>query len=97
MRNRPRAGPADVNYTKDMVPVRAGSTPGHAQRRSDALITPSFLPMDRNLLGFKGIPFSRTSKCRCGPVERPVEPTFAITWPFITTSPTLTRLLDRCA
>ena len=25
--------------------------------------------------GFCGTPFSRTSKCRCGPVERPVDPT----------------------
>ena len=32
----------------------------------------------RNLAGFCGTPFSRTSKCRCGPVDRPVEPTVAI-------------------
>ncbi len=31
----------------------------------------------RNRAGFWGTPFKRTSKCRCGPVARPVEPTAA--------------------
>src|SRR5688572_18564201 len=60
-------------------------------------IPSAWVPSDRNLFGFKGMPFSRTSKCRCGPVVRPVEPTCAIGWPLSTTSPTLTRLFDRCA
>ena len=65
---------------------------------TEALTTESaWVPRDRNLFGFNGMPFSRTSKCRCGPVVRPVAPTCAIGWPFSTTSPTFTRLLERCA
>ena len=35
-------------------------------------------------------------QCRCGPVERPVEPTAAITWPCSIRSPTFTSIRDRC-
>src|SRR4030081_2546356 len=39
--------------------------------------------------GFRGVPLMRTSKCRCGPVEYPVQPTNpipspALTWPPVT-------------
>jgi hypothetical protein len=40
---------------------------------------------------------TRTSKCRCGPVERPVEPTSAIRWPCLTMSPAFTSSFDACA
>ena len=39
-----------------------------------ALVAGNQLGARRNRAGFCGTPFSRTSKCRCGPVERPVEP-----------------------
>src|SRR5580765_2568238 len=48
----------------------------------------------RNLLGFCATPRKRTSKCRCGPVERPVEPTSPILRPRATTSPSFTRSFD---
>src|SRR5439155_593243 len=40
------------------------------------------------------MPFCRTSKCRCGPVERPVEPTAATRWPRSTRSPSFTNNCD---
>gem|GEM_PF-4586390 len=30
------------------------------------------------LIGFTGVPFTQTSKCKCGPVLQPVEPTAAM-------------------
>jgi len=35
----------------------------------------------RTLNGFGSVPWKRVSKCRCGPVERPVEPAAAMTPP----------------
>ena len=55
-----------------------------------ALVAGSQLGARRNRAGFCGTPFSRTSKCRCGPVERPVEPTAATFWPRTTRSPSST-------
>jgi hypothetical protein len=40
--------------------------------------------------GFTGRPLTRTSKCRWGPVESPVEPIAAITWPRLTLAPART-------
>src|SRR6185295_8450466 len=51
----------------------------------------------RNLMGFCAAPRKRTSKCRCGPVERPVEPTSPSLRPRCTTSPSLTNSLAQCA
>jgi hypothetical protein len=51
----------------------------------------------RNLEGFCGAPRKRTSKCRCGPVERPVEPTSPILRPRWTRSPSRTTSLEQCA
>jgi transcription-repair coupling factor (superfamily II helicase) len=47
-------------------------------------------PPPRNRAGFWGTPCSSTSKCRCGPVERPVLPTSAMICPRRTMSPGLT-------
>src|SRR3982751_2492648 len=38
-------------------------------------------------IGLTGRPFSQTSKWQCGPVARPVEPTFAIVSPACTRAP----------
>ena len=51
-------------------------------------------------MNFRGLttrPCLCTSKCTCGPVERPVLPNSAMTCPLLTTSPTLTRLALLCA
>src|SRR5579885_3690803 len=42
-------------------------------------------------------PRYQTSKCTCGPVERPVEPTSEITSPACTRSPTCASSLLLCA
>ena len=51
---------------------------------------PTQLGIFKNRDGFCGKPLCLTSKCRCGPVERPVLPTSAIFCPRTTTCPTLT-------
>ena len=43
------------------------------------------------------LPFTLISKCKCGPVELPVEPTSAITSPALTSVPALTYILFVCA
>ena len=48
-------------------------------------------------MGSTGEPFTRTSKCRCGPVEYPVLPTLPMTSPRFTFSPADTRIADWCA
>ena len=45
----------------------------------------------RKFNGLTGVPFCRTSKCRCGPVEYPVEPTRATVCPLATVCPSLTN------
>ena len=47
--------------------------------------------------GSTAAPRRRTSKCRCGPVERPVLPTSPIRSPAPTDSPGETVMRDRCA
>ena len=47
--------------------------------------------------GFCAAPLKRTSKCRWGPVERPVEPTSASLRPRCTMSPSFTKSFDACA
>ena len=42
-------------------------------------------------------PFILTSKCACGPVEYPVEPTFNIASPLFTVCPTSTNISEPCA
>ena len=46
--------------------------------------------------GFTGAPLIQTSKCRCEPVEWPVEPTLAISSPAWTRSPTFTSSFEQC-
>lgn len=36
-----------------------------------------------------GVPFTFTSKCRWLPVELPVEPTYPISWPWVTNTPSV--------
>jgi len=53
-----------------------------------------YLPMfGKYGIGFFITPFTLTSKCRCGPVDSPVEPLRAITSPLFTSCPTLTKSL----
>ena len=49
-----------------------------------------------NRTGLISRPFLITSKCTCGPVERPEEPISAILKPFSTVSPTETRIFELC-
>src|SRR5690606_37139063 len=51
-------------------------------------------PAARNFCGSCGTPCTSTSKCRCGPVERPVLPTSATAWPRLTRSPFFTSSLE---
>src|SRR5690606_18966117 len=51
----------------------------------------------RKSLGSRACPAIRTSKCRCEPVDWPVDPTRAINCPFSTTSPNLTTIDDAWA
>jgi len=44
--------------------------------------------------GLTGTPSTRTSQCRCAPVERPVVPTRPIGSPACTSWPTRTRIAD---
>src|SRR6185503_18887227 len=55
------------------------------------------LAASRKRLGFCGVPRKRTSKCRWGPVERPVLPLSAMRRPRCNMSPSFTSTLDRCA
>jgi len=41
--------------------------------------------------------FARTAQCRCGPVTRPVAPTWPTTVPAETTSPSRASMTERCA
>ena len=97
MRHRPQRGRfREAAIIRDMGAGRPASTPGAAGAQGFAGATParteawtgfaSGLSRAKNLFGLRGTPFSRTSKCRCGPVVRPVFPTCATTCPFITTS-----------
>src|ERR1700737_1000539 len=40
--------------------------------------------------------FTVTPQCKCGPVTRPVAPTFPITAPAFTASPSATSVTDKC-
>ena len=44
-----------------------------------------------------GVFWYRTSKWQWGPVDRPVEPTAAMGWPWVTWSPACTRNLEQWA
>ena len=48
-------------------------------------------------LGSSAAPFWRTSKCTCGPVQLPVQPTSPIFWPAFTYSFTATSRSERWA
>lgn len=66
-----------------------------AQRLALAALLP---PADcRKRVGFCCTPSTSTSKCRCGPVERPVLPTSAMRWPRLTRSPCLTSMREAWA
>ena len=57
-------------------------------------------PLDvtaRNLRGLTTAPSCQTSKCTWAPVERPLEPALAISWPERTRSPTWRSSLELCA
>ena len=54
-------------------------------------------PAAKYLPGSTASSFRRTSKCRCGPVERPVEPTLAMGVPVWTVWPSLAMKPERCA
>ena len=47
--------------------------------------------------GSTAAPRSRSSKCRCGPVARPVAPTLPSSAPAATHWPRRTEIFDRCA
>src|SRR5690606_9790005 len=47
-------------------------------------------------IGSTGTPAGATTRCRCGPVELPVEPTAATGCPIWTRSPTATSTRERC-
>ena len=49
---------------------------------------------DKYWAGLTVLPFITSSKCTCGPVERPVEPIRAIGWPLITRSPGFTSSFE---
>jgi hypothetical protein len=46
--------------------------------------------------GLTLIPDTLTPKCKCGPLDLPVEPTRPITLPFATSSPSFTVKAERC-
>ena len=48
-------------------------------------------------MGFTALPWRRTSKCTCGPVDRPLLPRRAMVWPLLTLSPGSTRISALCA
>ena len=50
----------------------------------------------KNCNGSTGVPFTWTSKCRCGAVLIPVSPTAPICCPAFTISPTFTSCRLRC-
>jgi len=50
----------------------------------------------KNCIGSTGVPFSCTSKCRCGAVLIPVSPTAPICCPAFTISPVRTSCRLRC-
>jgi len=79
-------------------------SPGAPGRRSIAtfqvICTPrsiSSRAASRKRAGFCATPRKRTSKCRCGPVERPVLPLSAMRRPRCSTSPSFTSTFDRWA
>src|SRR6185312_4895060 len=49
-----------------------------------------------SVAGFRYSPRQRTAKCRCGPVDRPVPPLSARSWPAATFSPSFTLNSERC-
>ncbi len=54
-------------------------------------------PPVRYGMGSTGRPFSRASRCRCGPVTLPVAPTRPICWPCATRARRVVRIADMCA
>src|SRR3954471_18062937 len=46
--------------------------------------------------GFTGAPFAYNDQCRCGAVDRPVEPTYPTTSPFLTVAPSVAANFDMC-
>ncbi|MNT89179.1 hypothetical protein D3C72_2298610 [compost metagenome] len=75
-------------------PPKIVSHPAHPPYPNSAS---SRFPASMNALGLIALSALRTSKCRCGPVERPVEPTLAIGVPVLTAWPSSLRKPDRCA
>ncbi len=62
-----------------------------------AVLLPGIELPPRYGAGFCACPFTRVSKCRCGPVQLPVQPTYPITWPCRTCAPCDTAKRDMCA
>ena len=59
------------------------AAPRQARRSACFAAAATLAPASRKRAGFCATPLWRTSKCRCGPVERPVEPTSAIFSPAL--------------
>ena len=74
----------------------SGSAPARRRRRRAARRTKASCSA-RDAAGSTAAPRRRSSKCRCGPVERPVEPTRPIGAPAATHCPRRTSMRDRCA
>ena len=64
----------------------SGGPFGHAPAAPRAAVAGIGAPL-RKGAGSSGAPSMRTSKCRCGPVAKPVDPTTPIGWPLRTRAP----------
>src|SRR5215210_464223 len=64
---------------------RAGNRIGHGRAAPRVAVAGIGAPL-RKGAGFSGAPSMRTSKCRWGPVAKPVDPTTPIGWPLRTRS-----------
>src|SRR5690606_41525505 len=63
----------------------ARSLPARMRTVVEFIDHPIEIPRPRNQAsGSTAAPLIQTSKCRCGPVEWPLEPTVAICWPACT-------------
>ena len=84
-----------INVHASLLPRWRGAAP--IQRAIEAGETGVLWACWITLWGSTCTPLTRNSKCKCGPVERPVLPTSAIFWPRLIKSPFLTKLRERWA
>ena len=96
-----RRRPVGAGLARELLarcPKSSRARPAPTKSAQPRLILPTGVgPSPRNLRGLTTPPFSQTSKCTCAPVERPVEPALAISWPTRTRSPTRTTRRELCA